>query len=289
MDTLKPTPAELLESLNRSGYLLESEISKILNDRGYFNHTNPVIKDKLTGKSREVDLVSEFYERNRDYKNKTICRITFVFEIKNNSSPVVLLTRGDTSPDVPIWNGGREVFSIPEGIDYESYMNGIFEELIYKLEYPIYSQYCSFQYKKDQNKKELMALHPEPIHEGLSKCVQYCDETVDDWNTEHVQKVGKDDYFRHFIYLPVLLLKDDLYELHHTKTNKPKLKKVSSSILLYQYIKDDSPEMTLVLVLTRKGFDNVMKTMLEIQRNIEKTMINIRLKNGFVPQDENPF
>ena len=158
MDILKPTPAELLESLNRSGYLLESEISKILSDRGYFNQTNPVIKDRLTGKSREIDLVSEYYDSERNYENMSVCKINYVFEIKNNSAPVVLLTRYDYSPIVPTWEGIREIFTIPEDVKYESSLNEVYEDLIHSRKYSIFSQYCSFQYKKDQSKRELMAL-----------------------------------------------------------------------------------------------------------------------------------
>jgi hypothetical protein len=54
------TKEEMLEALNRSGYLMESEIASMLAEFGFFIETNQVIEDKFTGKSREIDLLAEY-------------------------------------------------------------------------------------------------------------------------------------------------------------------------------------------------------------------------------------
>lgn len=62
----KITTKEMLDALNRSGYLLESEISRILDDAGFFIESNQVVEDPITGKSREIDLVAEYYVYDKE-------------------------------------------------------------------------------------------------------------------------------------------------------------------------------------------------------------------------------
>jgi hypothetical protein len=52
------TKKEMLDALGRSGYLLESEIAKTLSHAGFFIESNQVIEDPITGKNREIDLIS---------------------------------------------------------------------------------------------------------------------------------------------------------------------------------------------------------------------------------------
>ena len=74
--------SEMLEALKRSGYLLESEISAFLANQGFFVETNQVIEDPITGKSREIDLIAEYYEYKQDRSSyKCASGIKFVFEI----------------------------------------------------------------------------------------------------------------------------------------------------------------------------------------------------------------
>ncbi len=95
----KASEPEIIDSLQRSGYLLESEISKNLASLGFFIEPNQVIKDSLTGKSREIDLMAEHYFHDPERaKYKVAMKIKFVFEIKNNIQLVVLLTDYQYSP-----------------------------------------------------------------------------------------------------------------------------------------------------------------------------------------------
>src|SRR5436190_2036650 len=178
MDILELNENEMLEALSRSGYLLESQISQILSKAGFFIETNQVIKDPLTNKNREIDLIAEYYQHKEERMDMKCCsKIHFVFEIKNNSAPIVLLTNFEYSPNVEDWNGLKERLTIPKGFEYDT-SDAYYQQIIHTDKYPRYTQYCSFQRKKGN--EELMALHPDNIYEGLSKITQYCEEMIKD-------------------------------------------------------------------------------------------------------------
>jgi len=274
--------AEMLEAIEKSGYLLESEITKYLAAQGYFVESNQSILDPITKKSREIDLVAEYYEYDeKKAKNKTNAIVHFVFEIKNNIYPLILLTKLEFSPNTEIWEGLKEVLTIPEGIKYESY-EGFYEELLQNEDF-IYTQYCSFQ-KKKGNKEELMAIHPENLHSGLTKITQYCDEIVDRWNgkddPDEDLNTYKEDYFRHFLYIPILLINDDLYELDIDKENKTNLRKVEISKLVYNYYYLDEPRTSVIFILTKKGLNQFLPQMRALEEKIVEKMIKLKGHNN---------
>lgn len=266
------TKEEMLEALNRSGYLMESEISSMLTEFGFFIESNQVIEDKSTGKSREIDLIAEYYnykEQNLGYK--VASKIKFIFEIKNNLFPIVLLTKWEFSPNIEDCTGLKEALTIPDKLKYDWY-DSYYKRLIQNNN-RIYTQYCSFQKKKAND--ELMALHPDNIHEGLSKITQYSEEMVKFYDKdllyERTDTDYKDEYFRHFLFMPVLLINDELFELHDNK-----LQQVDSSVLVYNYHFDKEPKMAYVFVVTKKGFPKFIERMVKIDEEIEEIMIRIR-------------
>jgi len=264
------TEQEILESLERSGYLLESEVAKMLSERGFFIESNQVIEDQYSGKSREIDLTAEYYNYKKENVGfKTASKIRFVFEIKNNLFPIVLLTKWEFSPNIEDWMGLKEALTIPEKISYESFEN--FYERLIKNNGNIFTQYCSFQKKKAND--DLMALHPDAIHEGLSKITQYCEEMVKVYDKDllYEKSEQKDDYFRHFLFMPVLLINDELYELIDSK-----LIQVDTSILVFNYYFENSPKMAYIFVVTRKGLPTFIEKMINLEETVEQNMINIK-------------
>jgi hypothetical protein len=192
---IKTTEKEMLDALNRSGYLLEAEISRTLAAAGFFIESNQIIEDPITGKSREIDLIAEYFEYDKDRSSyKTTANLHYVFEIKNNLFPIVLLSRFEFSPNIEDWLGLKEALTLPVGLHYDSH-ESFYEEIIHKKKAAIYTQYCSFQKKRENDK--LMALHPDNIHSGLAKITQYCEEMVKLHDTDLVyENPDKDDYFR---------------------------------------------------------------------------------------------
>jgi len=273
MEKLEYNKKELLEALERSGYLLESEISALLNNSGFVTENNQVIIDPFTGKSREIDLTAEYFNlRDRATESRCVSKVRFVFEIKNNTSPIVLLTKFEHSPNLEDWLGLKRWITIPKGLS-DTYYTGYWDKLVQAKRGKIFTQYCSFQRKKAN--EEIMALHPDNIHSGLSKITQYCEEATD--REESIEP--QNGYWRDFIYLPVLLLADDLYELHSSDDNRHELKKVNSSMLICHYHYKNIASMAYVFVVTKNGFVDFMNSMLEVEEEVESDMINLRNKN----------
>lgn len=272
MDKINFNEEEILGALGRSGYLFESEISKMLSEKGFFVETNTVIKDPLTGKSREIDLTAEFYDANINYReNKSFTKIKYVFEIKNNSAPIVLLTEFENNPNIQDWEAFKQYLTIPS--EMEGYFSSHYwDKLVLQNKFSIFTQYCSFQ-KKNKN-DELMALHPDNIYEGLSKISQYCEQKIQNKNITE-----PDQYLRLFLYLPVLLITDDLYELKYNETKSHKLDKTQCSLLLYNYHYEGKPSMAYIFVVTKQGLTELLNFMTQIEKEVFQDLVKSREKD----------
>lgn len=263
----KITQDEMLQALHRSGYIMESEVSNLLSELGFFVETNQVITDQNSGKSREIDLIAEYYDWSEEKsKNNVSTKLRFVFEIKNNNLPLVLLTKFKPSPNSNlIIEGLKEFISNPLDSSYP-YWEGSHGKIIDDFS-SVYTQYCSFQRKKSDD--ELMALHPTEVYEGLSKITQYCEEELEMWNS-----LKRDKYFRHWLCLPVLLINKELYELSDDKLNE-----VNCSVLAYNYHFNRYPTTSYVFVVTKKGLPEFLDKMTRIESEISKQMKLVANKN----------
>jgi hypothetical protein len=266
----KITEKDILDSLHRSGYLFESEITKRLADVGFFVESNVTSLDPITGKNREIDLIAEYRHEfdEEKSKNKILSLAKFVFEIKNNNSPFVLMTKHEYSPNSEIYNGLKVAQTIPDFLK-NVYFAGFYEVLFYgEPEKDIYTQYCSFSKKKNE---ELMAHHPDNIYSAFQKITHFCEENVDSW-VDYFSK-NKDSYFRSVLYLPILLIKEDLYELQITADHENKLQKVECSRLVFNYHYKQKPKTSTIHVVTRKGLKELLKEVLAAEETVEKNMI----------------
>ncbi len=264
----KIAEAEIVESLSRSGYLFESEIISKLSKLNYFVESNIPMLDPSTLKTREIDLTAEYShpERNGNYEI-VMAHTKFVFEIKNNDNfPLVLLTKYEHSPNVDIWDALKVSLSLP--LDLENYFFDNFFDALVDLDSPeLYTQYCSFMRKKDKEKNELMAYHPEILYSGLLKLGQYCE-----------QKNGYriSDWFRSHLHLPVVLLNDDLYEFEIDSTGKNNLRKVDCSKLLFSYHFEDRPRQAIIYIVTKAGLDDFLIKIRDAEELVKKNMLDAR-------------
>jgi len=201
-------------------------------------------------------------------------KVKFVFEIKNNIYPLVLMTRFEFSPNLEIWESVKEIETLPSGTSTST--DGYYEKLLSNNE-RIFTQYCSFEIKKSGAKKEeLFASHPEQAHTGLSKITQYCEEAIESWE-------GREDdekYYRKFLYMPVLLINDDLFEMEVEVGKEPILHKVDESILLFNYHYKSIPRLATVWVVTRSGFDHFIKNIVSMERQLEHEMVVAQRSNA---------
>ncbi|MCO5240535.1 MAG: hypothetical protein M9904_10820 [Chitinophagaceae bacterium] len=269
------TESEMIESLQRSGYLFESEIAKTLQELGFFVEPNQVIIDQLTGKSREIDMTAEYHKYNAERAEyKVSGKIKFVFEIKNNSFPIALLSRYKYSPNTDM----DSLFKFVEtGVTFGF---GTGDPAFYdgptdlELRKNIFTQYCSFQQKKTG--EELMAVHPDELYSGLSKVTQHCEDEVRWWSERDRSSAAIADYTRQFYFLPVILFKGDLYEVMLEDSAAPKLISVDCSRFIFNYHYNEKRSHALVYFLTQKGLVKFLEEMIIWEEQIERDLFELK-------------
>ncbi len=258
---------EILDSLKRSGYIFESEITKQLIDNGYFVESNLVSLDPITGKSREIDLQAELHFERQPTGNQTVANTRFIFEIKNNNAPIVLMTEFGESPHAPIWDGLKVVESVPtklKGTRIKDHFNHLYFDENMKL----FTQYCSFS--KKNHKDEIMANHPENLYSSIQKITYFCEEIVDRLTVQ--MNTNDNEIWRNFLYLPIILIKQDLFELEISDNHDLKLNKVDISRLVFNYHYKQEAKTSIVYMVTQTGLTNFMKKLEDIDRLVQDDM-----------------
>ena len=72
-----------------------------LAEEDFFVEPNKVVIDSKTGKSREIDIVTEYFDSEVN-KGGVSVKTGFVIEAINNKYPFVLMTQRPFHPDSPI-------------------------------------------------------------------------------------------------------------------------------------------------------------------------------------------
>lgn len=256
-NTTRPVSIESMmsEALLRSGYVLESRIIHSLVQNGYFVEPNQRVIDPTTGKSREIDIVAEFWDFSHakpHFDAKVCVAVHFVCEAKNNPYPIVLLTELPVSPNLEVWDSlheGRTGFFRDKHLE-----PSFFDYLTKNLR--SYTQYCSFKPKKNGKSSEWLAWHPDDFHDDLEKIISYC-------RLEAKRIVGlHDNYHRLFLYMPVVIVAGDLY-VADPKDATVTLSKVDIGLHMHFGIYEGEQCLSLILFVTEgnclKLFDEVMK------------------------------
>jgi hypothetical protein len=258
----KPIEALMSEALMRSGYTLESRIISKLVQRDFFVEPNQRILDPRTGKSREIDLIAELFEYDREaqdgLKHKILVSTYFVCEAKNNPYPIALLTELPFSPGLPAWESmheGKTGFFRDNDLE-TSFYNFLTEEQ------KVYTQYCSFRPKKGNNGSEWMALHPDDFYDDLEKIILYCR-----FEAERVTAI-EDDHHRLLLHLPVVILGGDLFVAEPTE-EKIHIRKVDTALYMHFDIQDKEQSLSLVVFVTEKYFLMLFEKIIQFGNSIE--------------------
>ena len=270
--------SQIIEAIKRSGYLFESEIAEYLNKKDYFVESNLVVIDPITGKSRDIDLTFHRNDIKKNYDQKVFSMATMIVELKNNLHPVVLLTKYQFNPSSPD-DFLREYVS-PTRDNYQSF-DSFYEPLVFGIP-NIYTQYCSFIPKKGKP-NELMAFHPDELYAGISKIVQYCDEKRPWWETDDDIESEEMDltqdlsntWFRHEVYIPIILLKNDLYELEIIE-NQPVLKKVKDGTMVFNYHHNKEARSSLVHFVTEEGLPSWLEKIKALELKSEDRLLTAK-------------
>jgi hypothetical protein len=94
---------------------------------------------------------------------------------------------------------------------------------------------------------------------------------------DHETRVPQDDYLRNFLYLPILLINEDLYELDIDKNNQNKLKKVEHSYLVFNYHYKQEPQTSIVHIVTKIGLEDLLKEILNAEKKVQNNMIKAKI------------
>jgi len=175
----KPTLEEIREALERSGYLLEARIARVLRERQppWFVQSNTRYRDPATGNSREIDLIASQHQ-SLGRGDKLVPGVhtfgaTIHIECINNPLPLVLIRSGET-----VYN--HQLDGLLEGAlthvrveDAPIGRSVRLSELHHLRGSVLATQFCDLARKQNgPNKNQLMAAHSERAHSCLESLAQ---------------------------------------------------------------------------------------------------------------------
>jgi len=260
---------EVLECLERSGYLLESKLVHRLNDLGYFVEPNQVMRDPRTGKSREVDLVAEYYSYNPDHE-KVCVKTYFVVEVVNNKLPVVLLTQRPSSPNANSESYVKFALTPEPNPFYDKFH-------LYDERGPdskrLFSQYCALTRKKGEA-RELMASHPEDLYGSLQKLAEYTEEDFAGW--AEFENLETTPFWRIFFWHPMLVVGGQLVTAHAREDGSIVLDDAESAFLEFNWHEGEERRTTVIEFVTVDAFFQRLDQIVTQDANMQERLHRIR-------------
>lgn len=248
------TDQEILDAIKRSGYLLESRIVKMLDEAGYWVQPNYVMKDPVTGKGREIDIIVE--PSPWQYTNGGVTvKTTFIIELVNYNSPLVFFT-AKTDSDMSDMFDGIKFATTGETNIFE---NEILERYKgQKNRGSVFMQYCAFEKKSNNN--NWMAYHPDDLYSSFQKFFYYITEVLERWERQpRPASLDKDN--RIFFWQPIICTSGGIRIVDH----EGNMREASQIKYEYQYAEGDahgSNSMQITVVTTGEllnFMDNVIE------------------------------
>lgn len=278
---------QMLDALNRSGYLLENRVEHLFGGRGYHIHNSNYFVDESTNKMREIDLIAETSETalssvkqaaNGTFTFKLIC------ECENNPQPVVffqtdakyangddgLVSLSNPDPIIPIESSpdernrwGDSFFSSPNDFENHHFFNSLMT-----------TQYCSFV-PKDKNKLDAgwVAKHLEDQHDtlhNLLKGVVFArakdEKNIDAYPERYY------GFYQAILYYPLLILQDHLY-LAQVSEGKVDLKQCDHIVYWRNHKLEKSENFIAIDVITESYLPKYLQM---VEDEVEKMHSEIR-------------
>jgi hypothetical protein len=262
-------PEQVLECLERSGYLLESQLVSALVKAGYFVEPNQVLKDPRTGKSREIDLVAEHYSERVGPSEDVCVKTHFVAEIINNRYPVVLMTERPLSPneDFESW---VKYACTPDPNSFELSFD-IFGERTPPRS-ALFSQYCGLTRKKDND--ALMASHPDDMYSSLLKVAEFTEAELASFRSIEWSKPER--FWRIFFWHPLLVLGGQLLMIQEGENGEPKAVDVESAFLEFNWHEGEIRRSTLIEFITANAFQYRLDEIVQMDADWETRLAALR-------------
>jgi hypothetical protein len=260
---------DVLECLDRSGYLLESKLVSGLTDKGYFVEPNQVIRDPRTGKSREIDLVAEYY--NFQPTMSGVCvKTIFAVEAINNRFPFVLLTQRPSTPNEN-FESHIKFICTPEPNEFEKHFD-LYEERGPERTH-LFSQYCALSQKKG-DKKEFMASHPDDLYGSFQKLAEYIEDDANMWNKR--DDVANDKYWRIFFWHPMLVLGGQLVVITTREDGTTALHYANNGFLEFNWHAGEERRTTVIEVVTADAFFERLSSIVAIDARLHEKLHGLR-------------
>jgi hypothetical protein len=262
--------AEIVDCLRRSGYLMESRLVRTLVEARFFVEPNVALVDARTGKSREIDILAEYFDYDPNIaKAQVTARTTFVIEAINNRLPLVLLTEHPESPISDFENYVR-YSTTPSAAPFEEQLDiagfrGLFNTVRY-------SQYCALSRKKAGD--ELMASHPDDLYASFLKLAEFIEHEVQQFNTREWQ--SGDQYWRVWFWQGILVVGGDLLIAKDDGQGHVTLAEVDSAPLVFNFHLADERRTAVIQVVRERELLSYLTSLLSVDSQLTQQLYNIR-------------
>lgn len=258
--------AEILGCLRRSGYLLESRIIRALTESRFFVQPNIALIDRRTGKSRELDIVAEYFDYDPNRPNLSV-RTEFVIEAINNFLPLILMTPEPYNPLADVeayirYGTTPSEASFLKHVDVHD-AKGVSSAARY-------SQYCALTRKKSGD--ELMASHPDDLYSSLLKLAEFIEDQVAQFNVRDWQP---DEYWRLWFWEGLLVVGGDLLVVDDSGADLS-LREVESAPLIFNFHVGEAPRTLVIQVIRESALMPYLTSVIAVDREIRNDLFDAR-------------
>jgi hypothetical protein len=288
----KISQGEMIDALQRSGYLLESRLLRTLSNHDYTLFPNEVYPDPITKKSREIDIYglnSITGKIKLDRELKINIRTNLVIECSNNPQPAIFFKRTDKKK-FTIYERFKYVkleqnpFDADTSPDYEFHCHTTESKHFHYNSYNRCTQYCSFQ-KKGNGKKEWFATHPDGLHDVFNKLYDFVNHKARS-DSEWLESGYHQKEVHVILYFPVIVLQNELFEAIEEK-KKLSLSEVDHTIYEFSRFENDSKSF-LIDVVSEKKFDEYLELVNQDMKELLKMYLEY-YRGKVLDDSELPF
>ncbi|MCD9855933.1 hypothetical protein LUD75_14500 [Epilithonimonas sp. JDS] len=215
-----PTNEQILEAINKSGYLFEQEVGTIIENQNFHIQTNSAFKDLDENKSREIDVVG-FKRFVYDKELKISIDVRILCECKNNTNPFVFISRKknefDKNYSPPNFLFPKDDYHEPIPNEPNSYYvrNGFMFYKINEIFPYTKSETKSVQFCKLIPKGKEWNAHHEQIYDSIllpiTKCLEYFKKKD--------KKSNSYDGQNFIIYFPIVVVNSKIYNINSSDPN----------------------------------------------------------------------
>ena len=185
---------EMVQALQRSGYLMEARVNRVIRDREWFTNPNNYIPDPITGTPRESDLIAERPFPIVEGEFHVFSSVAAI-ECVNNDQPLVFLSRvPDDQSRTHLFlrfGGFPKTIEVPQGRDdvddgipIASVLGSDLSHRFFQV--PAYDMYCTFSQRnkaKHDDPESWRAEQPKDFYESFKKVIHVREYFEDLHNT----------------------------------------------------------------------------------------------------------